>query len=391
MKAVCWYDTRDVRVEEVSDPDILNPRDAIVRITLTTICGSDLHIYDGLIPAMEKGDIIGHEIVGQVVEVGSEVKKIKVGDRVTVISIIGCGNCWYCKHEQFSLCDNSNPNAGMIEKFYNYSPAGIFGYSHLLGGYAGAQAEYIRVPYADTNAFKVPDGMTDEQALMCSDAFPTGYMAADLCGINGDVKTVAVWGCGPVGQFAIKSAQLLGAERVIAIDNIPERLQMAERNSGAIPLNHDEADVPEALAELTGGRGPDACIDAVGMEAHGAHLVSDLYDRVRQKLWLQSDRIDVLRQMITCCRKGGTLSVIGVYILLADKFPIGAVMNKGLQLRTGQQHGQRYVPRLFEYWEKGEVDPAFVITHRLPLDEAPRAYEVFKNKEDHCVKLALMP
>lgn len=390
MRAVCWHDTQDVRLEDVSDPEVLNPRDAVVRITLTTICGSDLHIYDGLVPTMEKGDIIGHEIVGQVVEVGSEVKKIRVGDRVVVVSIIGCGQCWYCKNEQYALCDNSNPNAHLIEKLYNYSTAGIFGYSHLLGGYAGAQAEYIRVPYADTNAFKVPDGMTDEQALMCSDAFPTGYMAADLCGINGAVDTVAVWGCGPVGQFAIKSAALLGAKRVIAIDNIPDRLRMAEQASGAIAINHDDVDVPEALVELTGGRGPDACIDAVGMESHGTHLLTDLYDRAKQKLMLH-ERADVLRQMIACCRKGGTLSIIGVYLMFADKFPIGVAMNKGLQFRMGQQHGQRYVPRLFEHWRKGEVDPSFVITHRLPLDEAPRAYEMFKNKQDHCVKLALMP
>lgn len=390
MRAVCWYDTRDVRVQNVPDPRILNPRDAIVKISLTTICGSDLHIYNGLIAGMEKGDIIGHEIVGEVVEVGPDVRKVKVGDRVVVISTIGCGGCWHCRNGEFSLCDNSNPNAAMIEKVYSYSPAGIFGYSHLFGGYAGAQAEFIRVPYADTNAFKVPDGMTDEQALMCSDVFPTGYMGAELCGING-ADTVAVWGCGPIGQLAIKSAALLGAEKVVAIDDIPERLQMAAENSGAIPVNPKEADVSETLKELTGGRGPDACIDAVGMEAHGAHLISNLYDRAKQTLMLETDRGDAVRQMIACCRKGGRVVIMGAYTQFVDKFPLGAAMNKGLEFRMGQQHGQKHIPRLFEHWEKGQVDPAFVITHRLPLDEAPRAYEMFRHKEDHCVKLVLMP
>jgi threonine dehydrogenase-like Zn-dependent dehydrogenase len=374
----------------VPDPALLEPRDIIVKITVTTICGSDLHIFGDLVPTMEEGDIIGHEIVGEVVEAGHEVRKIHVGDRVVVSSIIGCGQCWYCRNQEFSLCDNSNPNAWMMEKVYHYATAGIFGYSHMFGGYAGAQAEYIRVPFADVNTFKIPEGMTDEQALSCSDAFPTGYMAADMCHIKpGDV--VAVWGCGPVGQFAIKSARLLGAERVIAIDNIPIRLELAAGVSGATPLNQDKVDIPDALKALTGGRGPDACIDAVGMEAHGTHLIEDIHDRFKQRLGLVSDRIAVLRQMIECCLKGGTLSIVSVYALFSDKFPMGAALNKGLHFHMGQMHGQKYIPRPFEHWSRGEVDPAFVYTHTLPLDDAPDAYRMFRNKEDNCMKLVLQP
>jgi threonine dehydrogenase-like Zn-dependent dehydrogenase len=379
-----------VSVQQVPDPCILDARDIIVKISATTICGSDLHIYGGLVPTMEKGDILGHEIVGEVVEAGPSVHKVHVGDRVVVTSIIGCGECWYCRNQEFSLCDNSNPNAALMEKTYNYSTGGIFGYSHMFGGYAGAQAEYIRVPWADVNAFQVPEGMTDVQALACSDAFPTGYMGADLCGIKpGDV--VAVWGCGPVGQFAIKSASLLRAERVIAIDNIPARLNLAARVSGATTLNQDEVDIPEALKERTGGRGPDACIDAVGMEAHGTYLLEDIHDRVKQRFGLVNDRTAVLRQMIECCRRGGTLSVMGVYALFSDKFPMGVAMNKGLHFHMGQMHGQKYVPRLFEHWSKGEIDPGFVFSHRLPLMDAPRAYTMFRNKEDDCLKLVLEP
>lgn len=390
MKAVRWHGKGEVSVDWVEDPGIVNPRDAVVRLTLTTICGSDLHLYDGVVPSMIDGDILGHEIVGEVVETGSEVKKHKVGDRVVVASPIACGQCWFCRNQQFSLCDNSNPNGGLIEKNYGFAPAGIFGYSHLFGGYAGAQAQYVRVPFADVGGFAVPEGMTDEQALMCSDVFPTGFMAADLCEIRGG-DTVAVWGCGPIGQLSIRSAYLLGAERVIAIDNIPERLAMAQQQSGAIPLHQDEVDVPEALRELTGGRGPDGCIDAVGMEAHGTNMLSDAYDRTKQALGMESDRGDVVRQMITCCRKGGTLSIIGAYAMFMDKFPLGAAFNKALRLHMGQQHGQKYIPRLFDYWRTGQVDPAFVVTHRLPLDEAPRAYETFKHKRDHCVKVVLQP
>jgi threonine dehydrogenase-like Zn-dependent dehydrogenase len=379
-----------VRVQQVPDPAILDARDVIVKIGLTTICGSDLHIYGGLIPSMEKGDIIGHEIAGEVVAAGREVRKVRPGDKVVVSSIIGCGQCWYCRNEEFSLCDNSNPNAALMEKVYNDATAGIFGYSHLFGGYAGAQAEYVRVPFADVNAFKVPEGMTELQALACSDAFPTGYMAAELGRIKpGDV--VAVWGCGPVGQFVIKSAALKGADRVIAIDNIPARLELAAGVSGATPLNQDEVDVSDGLKNLTGGRGPDVCIDAVGMEAHGTYLWEDIYDRTKQKVGLVNDRIAVLRQMIECCRKGGTLSIVGVYALFSDKFPMGIAMNKGLHFHMGQMHGPKYIPRLFEHWGKREVDPGFVFTHRFRLDDAPEAYRTFRDKEDGCLKVVLAP
>jgi threonine dehydrogenase-like Zn-dependent dehydrogenase len=377
-----------VKVERVNDPAILDPRDIIVKLSVTTICGSDLHIFGGLIPSMQKGDILGHEIVGTVVDAGAEVRKVHKGERVVVSSIIGCGGCWHCRNQEFSLCDNSNPNAALQEKIYNFATAGIFGYSHMFGGYAGAQAQYIRVPFADVNAFKVPDGMTDVQALACSDAFPTGFMAADIARVKpGDV--VAVWGCGPVGQFAIKSASLLGASRVIAIDNLPSRLELAAGASGATPINQGEVGVSEALKALTGGRGPDTCIDAVGMEAHGTYVLEDLYDRAKQKLGLVSDRIAVLRQMIECCRKGGTLSIMGVYGLFSDKFPMGVAMNKGLHFHMGQMHGPKYIPRLIEYWSKGQVDPSFVFTHRFALDDAPLAYRVFRDKEENCLKLLL--
>lgn len=390
MKAVCWCGSKKVHVENVPDPTILAPRDAIVKITRTTICGSDLHIYDGYIATMQKGDILGHEIVGEVVEVGKGVRKLHKGDRVVVASGIACGECWYCKNQEFSLCDNTNPNAWLQEKVFNFSTAGIFGYSHMFGGYAGAQAEYVRVPFADVGAFPVPEGMSDEQALACSDAFPTGYMGADFCDIKpGDI--VAVWGCGPVGQFAIKSATLLGAEHVIAIDRYPERLRLAAEQSGAITLNQCEVDVSEALKHLTGGRGPDACIDAVGLESHGSNVLEHYYDRVKQALMLVNDRVAVVRQMIECCRKGGTLSIMGVYSGFVDKFPLGVAMNKGLRFRMGQMHGQKYIPRLFEHWRKGQVDPAFVFSHRLSLDDAPRAYRIFRDKEDHCIKVLLLP
>jgi threonine dehydrogenase-like Zn-dependent dehydrogenase len=371
-------------------PRILSPRDAIVRITLTTVCGSDLHLYDGFVPTMQKGDILGHEIVGEVVELGSEVRNLAIGDRVVVVSIIACGRCWYCKNQEYSLCDNSNPNAAMMEKVYNFSTAGIFGYSHMFGGYAGAQADYLRVPFADVGAFKIPDGMTDEQALACSDVFPTGFMGAEICNIKpGDI--VAVWGCGPVGQFVIKSAMLLGAEQVIAIDNVPERLQMAARASGATPLNHDQVDLYDALKTMTAGRGPDACVDAVGMEAHGFSWVMSAYDKLKTMLMMETERAHVIRAMIQACRKGGNLSVMGVYGMVVDKFPLGVAFNKGLKWNMGQQHGQRYVPRLFEYWKQGKVDPAFVFTHHLPLSQASDAYRIFRDKRQRCVKVALRP
>lgn len=384
MKAVCWNGVNELAVQTVPDPRIVNPRDAILRVKLSTTCGSDLHLLDGYVPTMRQGDVIGHEFMGEVLETGAEVKKLKKGDRVVVISIIGCGNCYFCQHDLWSLCDNSNPNAWVLEKAYGKSGAGIFGYSHAFGGYAGSHAEYVRVPLADHGCFKVPDHLTDEQALFVSDAFPTGFMGADLCNIQaGD--TVAVWGCGGVGQMAIRSAYLLGAERVIAIDRFPERLQMAEEQGKAEVLNYQDVNVLEALDEITGGRGPDHCIDAVGMEAHGTGP-DYWYDRTKQALRLEADRPQVLRQMIFACRKGGTLSVMGVYGGLIDKFPMGPLMNKGLTLRAGQQHGQRYAQRLLDYVSRGEIDPSYLITHRMSLSEAPRAYQMFKKKDDACIR-----
>jgi threonine dehydrogenase-like Zn-dependent dehydrogenase len=389
MKAVCWHGAHDVRVETVPDPKILNPRDAILKITSTTICGSDLHIYDGYIPSMKPGDIIGHEFMGEVVDVGHEVKQLQQGDRVVASSIVGCGQCFYCQQQKWSLCDNSNPNGWMQEPLFGFGTAAIFGYSHLFGGLAGSQAEYIRVPFADLGAIKVPDHLPDEQLLPISDAFPTGYMGADLCDIQpGD--TVAVWGCGPVGLFTIRSAYLLGAERVIAIDRVPERLQLAREKGGAETINYEEVDAGEALKEMTGGRGPDACVDAVGLEAHGMGL-EDFYDKAKQAVRLETDRPHVLRQMIVACRKGGTVVVMGVYSGFVDKMPMGAAFNKGLTLRMGQMHGQKYMPRLLEHVVNGDIDPSFVFTHTLPLDDTKHAYEIFKHKQDRCVKVLLKP
>jgi threonine dehydrogenase-like Zn-dependent dehydrogenase len=374
----------------VPDPKILNPDDAIVRITSTAICGSDLHLYNGFIPTMEKGDILGHEFMGEVVEVGREVKKLKVGDRVVVPFPIACGHCMSCESHLYSVCENSNPNAWMAEKLWGYSPAAIFGYSHMLGGYAGGQAEYARVPYADVGPIKIPDGMPDEQVLFLSDILPTGYMGADNCNIKrGD--TIAVWGCGPVGQFAIKSAFLLGAERVIAIDRFPYRLRMAREKGGAETINYAEVDsVPEVLREMTGGRGPDACIDAVGMEAHGMGLIG-AYDRAKQAMMLETDRIVALREAIMSCRNGGTVSVIGVYGGFVDKFPFGSVMNRSLTIKAGQAHVQHYMAPLLERIQKGEIDPSFVITHRLNLDDAPTGFSTFLNKQEDCMKVVLRP
>lgn len=389
MKAVCWHGATDVRFDTVPDPKILNPRDAILKVTATTICGSDLHIYDGYIPSMQPGDIIGHEFMGEVVEVGREVKQLVVGDRVVVSSIIGCGQCFFCQQQMWSLCDNSNPNGWMQEPLFGFGTAGIFGYSHLFGGYAGSQAEYVRVPFADFGALKVPKDIPDNQLLPLSDAFPTGYMGADLCDIQpGEI--VAVWGCGPVGQFAIKSAYLMGAERVIAIDRIPERLQLAQRFSGAEIINYEEVDAGEALKEMTGGRGPDACIDAVGMEAHGMGM-GDLYDKAKQAVRLETDRPHVLRQMMVAARKGGTLSIMGVYGGFVDKLPMGAAMNKGLTFRMGQMHGQKYMSRLLGHVMNGDVDPSMVFTHTLPLSETKQGYELFKHKQDDCIKVLLKP
>jgi threonine dehydrogenase-like Zn-dependent dehydrogenase len=390
MRATCWMGAKDIQVRQVPDPKILNPDDAIVRITSTAICGSDLHLYNGFIPSMEKGDILGHEFMGEVVEVGRDVKKLKVGDRVVVPFPIACGHCMNCESHLYSVCENSNPNAWMAEKLWGYSPAAIYGYSHMLGGYAGGQAEYARVPYADVGPIKIPDGMPDEQVLFLSDIFPTGYMGADNCNIKrGD--TIAVWGCGPVGQFAIKSAFLLGAERVIAIDRFPYRLKMASEQGGAETINYAEVDsVPEVLREMTGGRGPDACIDAVGMEAHGMGLIG-AYDRAKQAMMLETDRIIALREAILSCRNGGTVSVIGVYGGFVDKFPFGAVVNRSLTIKAGQAHVQHYMGPLLERIQKGEIDPSFVITHRLNLSDAASGYSTFLNKQDQCMKVVLRP
>jgi threonine dehydrogenase-like Zn-dependent dehydrogenase len=378
-----------MRVEDVPDPKILNPRDAIVKVTSTAICGSDLHIYNGFIPTMESGDIVGHEFMGEVVEVGPGVHNLQKGDRVVVPFPISCGGCFSCHNGLFSLCENSNPNAWMAEKMWGHSPAGLFGYSHLLGGYAGGQAEYARVPFADVGPIKVPEDLTDEQVLFLSDIFPTGYMGADMCNIQqGD--TIAVWGCGPVGQFAMKSAYLLGAERVIGIDRFPERLRMAREKVGADTLNYEEVSILEALKEMTGGRGPDACIDAVGLEAHTPGLMY-AYDRAKQAMMLETDRPIALREAIMACRNGGTVSVIGVYGGFIDKFPMGAVMNRSLTIKTGQCHVQRYLRPLLERIQKGEIDPSFVITHRMRLEDAPEGYAMFVKKQDDCIKIVLKP
>jgi len=377
----------DVRVEQVPDPKILNQRDAIVRITSTAICGSDLHLYNGFVPTMESGDILGHEFMGEVVEVGKGVKNLQKGDRVVVPFPIACGACFACKKGMTSLCENSNPNAWMAEKMWGHSPSGIFGYSHLTGGFAGGQAEYARVPFADVGPLKVPENLTDEQVLFLSDIFPTGYMGAEMCNIQpGD--TIAVWGCGPVGQFAMKSAFLLGAERVIGIDRFPERLRMAREKVGAETINYEQTSVLDTLKEMTGGRGPDACIDAVGMEAHTPGLMY-AYDRMKQAMMLETDRPIALREAIMACRNGGTVSVIGVYGGFIDKFPMGSLMNRSLTIRSGQCHVHRYLRPLLDRIQKGEIDPSFVITHRMPLDEASQGYAKFLNKEDGCIKVVL--
>lgn len=388
MKALCWHGKKDVRVETVPDPTIINPRDAIIKITTTAICGSDLHLYDGYIPTMEKGDILGHEFMGEVVEVGKEVMNLQKGDRVVIPFTIACGNCWFCSQQLWSLCDNSNPNAWMAEELYGHSASGLFGYSHLFGGYAGGQAEYARVPFADVGPYKVPEGLTDEQVLFLTDIFPTGYMAAENCNIHpGD--TVAIWGCGPVGMFAIKSAYMLGADRVIAIDNVPDRLQKAHEECKAETINFDDGDVLEKLKEMTGGRGPDSCIDGVGLEAHGA-TVDAVYDRAKAALFLATDRPHVLRMAIQACRKGGTVSVPGVYGGLLDKVPFGAAFSKGLTFKMGQTHVHRYLKPLMEHIQKGDIDPTFVISHTMKLEDAPKGYAMFSERKD-CTKVVLKP
>jgi threonine dehydrogenase-like Zn-dependent dehydrogenase len=388
MKAVCWEGTSDVRVEDVPDPAILNPRDAVIRVTSTAICGSDLHLFDGFIPTMRAGDILGHEFMGIVEEVGSGVTNLKTGDRVIVPFPIACGRCFFCTHDLYSCCDNSNPNAWMAEKFYGYTAAGLFGYSHMLGGYAGGQAEYARVPFADVGPFKVPAHLSDEQVLFLTDVYPTGFMAAENCNIqSGDI--VAVWGCGPVGQFAIRSAFMLGARRVIAIDTVPERLAMATEG-GAEILDSMDPDVFYKLRATTGGIGPDSCIDAVGMEAHGPNI-DYVYDKIKTMTYMATDRASALRQAIHSCRKGGTVSVPGVYGGFIDKFPFGAAMNKGLTIKTGQTHVHKYLPRLLRHIENGDIDPSFVVTHCVSLDDAPEMYETFRDKKDGCIKVVMKP
>ncbi len=389
MKALCWHGKSDVRVDSVPDPKIQDARDAIIRITTTAICGSDLHLFDGFMPTMKQGDILGHEPMGEVVEVGSAVTNLQRGDRVVVPFTISCGSCFFCKKTLFSLCDTSNPNAEIARKMMGHSPAGLFGFSHMLGGFPGGQAEYLRVPFADVGPIKIPSELPDEKVIFLSDIFPTGYMAAENAQIEpGD--TVAVWGCGPVAQFAIRSAWMLGAGRVIAIDRVAERLTMAEKGK-AETINFDKEDVYDRLMEMTKGRGPDSCIDAVGAEAHAGGSVDAMLDAAKTALHLGTDRPHVLREAIRCCRKGGTLSVPGAYVGVVDKLPFGAAMNKGLTMKMGQTHVQRYLPLLLGKIESGEIDPSFVITHRLKLNDAPKAYETFRDKKDGCIKVVLQP
>jgi threonine dehydrogenase-like Zn-dependent dehydrogenase len=389
MKALTWNGKNDIRCESVPDPKIEHDRDAIIKVTACAICGSDLHLFDGIMPSMEKGDVLGHETMGEVVEVGKGNSKLKVGDRVVVPFTISCGECFFCKNGFFSGCERSNPNAKAAEKMWGHSPAGLFGYSHMLGGLAGGQAQYLRVPYADVGPIKVPEGLTDEQVLFLSDIFPTGYMAADFCSLKGG-ETVAIWGCGPVGQFAIKSAFLLGAERVIAIDTVPERLALAKA-SGAIRLDFMQEDIYDRIQELTQGRGADACIDAVGTEPATGSGFDAVVDRIKVATFMGTDRPHVLRQAIHCCRNFGTVSIVGVYGGLLDNMPMGSAINRGLTFRMAQTPVQHYLPKLMERIEKGEIDPSFVITHRAALEEGPELYKTFRAKKDGCIKVVMRP
>jgi len=389
MRALTWQGPNMLQVDTVPDPEIVNPKDVILKVIMSSVCGSDLHLVDGYVPTMHPGDILGHEFLGEVVETGSAVTRFSKGDRVIAISIIGCGECSHCKAKDFNCCDNSNPNSPETEIAYGYTCSGIFGYSHAFGGYAGSHATYIRVPYAEVNLFKVPEGVSDEQAVFVSDAVPTGYFGADQADIQrGD--TVAVWGCGGVGQMAIRSAYLMGAERVIAIDRFPDRLALAAEKAGAITINYETTDVHEALLELTGGRGPDRCIDAVGMEAHGTGI-EHAYDKVKQQLRLHTERGVALRQAIHSCRKAGTVSVLGVYGGLMDKFPMGAIVNKALTLRSGQQPGQRYAERIFQHILDGEMDPSYLLTHPMDLEQSPEGYKLFKHKTEQCMRAVFKP
>jgi threonine dehydrogenase-like Zn-dependent dehydrogenase len=389
MKALTWHGKSDVRCETVPDPKIEDPKDVIIKVTSTCICGSDLHLYDMYLPAMKPGDILGHEPMGEVVEVGRDVRKFKKGDRIVIPFDIACGECWFCQRQLYSCCDNTNPNAEAARQMMGQSPAGLYGYSHLTGGYAGGQAEYLRVVRADANAIKIPDGLPDEKVVFLSDIFPTGYMAAEQAQIEpGD--TVAVWGCGPVGQFTIRSAWLFGAGRVIAIDRVPERLEMARQGKAEV-INFEKETVYDRLMEMTKGRGPDRVIDAVGCEAHHAGAIDAMYDKAKTLTGMGTDRAHALREAIMCCRKAGTVSVPGVYVGFPDKFPMGAFMNKGLTMKTGQTHTQRYTDPLLEKIQKGEIDPSFVITHKLKLEDGPGAYRVFRDKKDGCIKVVLKP
>lgn len=390
MKALCWHGTADVRIDSVPDPRIEHPGDIIIRITASGICGSDLHLFNGFVPTMKSGDVLGHEPMGVVVETGSAVESLKIGDRVVIPFTISCGSCYFCQRQLYSLCDTSNPNAEIAKQQMGHSPAALYGYSHMLGGIPGGQAEYLRVPYADVGALKIESALPDEAVLFLSDIFPTGYMAAENCGIEpGD--TVAIWGCGPVGQFAMLSAWMLGAGRVIAIDHIPERLELAARQCRAEVINFDEEDTYTRLMDMTAGRGPDRCIDAVGCEAHTSSLINSAVDSTKEALMMRSDRPYVLREAVKCCRKGGTLSIPGAYVGAMVPVPMGALMNKALTVRTGQTHMQRYMRPLLERIERGDIDPSFVITHRVTLDDAPAAYKMFSDRKDGCIKVVIKP
>ncbi|MCZ7435918.1 glutathione-dependent formaldehyde dehydrogenase [Micromonospora sp. WMMC241] len=389
MRALCWEGVGKLAVRDVPEPAIRSAGDIIVKVRASSVCGSDLHLINGYLPAMREGDVLGHEFMGEVVETGPDVRRISVGDRVVVGSVVACGSCWYCRTEQYSLCDNSNPQPVFTEKLWGHSPAGILGYSHAAGGYSGSHAEYIRVPFGDVGAFPVPDGVPDDSVVFASDAMPTGWMAADFCGLKGG-EVVAVWGAGGVGQMAARSAQILGAERVVVIDRLPERLDTASRRLGVETINYAETDVLEALRELTAGRGPDACIEAVGMESHDVGPTY-AYDKAKQTVRLQSDRPTSVRQAIMACRKGGTVSIVGVYGGLVDKFPLGAAMNKALVLRMGQMHAQRYIPMLLDRVAAGEIDPGYLATHPMSLEEGARGYEIFEKKEDGCLRTVLHP
>ena len=388
MKALCWHGKNQVSVDNVADPKIMNDRDIVIKVTSTAICGSDLHLYNGFIPTLEDGDILGHEFMGEVIEKGKNVNNLAIGDRVVIPFTIACGNCGHCKKDEWSLCDNSNPNAQLPEKLYGASPSALFGYSHMYGGYAGGQAQYARVPYGDVGPYKVPEGLTDEQVLFLTDIFPTGYMAAENCNIQmGD--TVAIWGCGPVGLFAIKSAFLLGAERVIAIDHVPERLKLAQE-AGAEIWDYTNGNTLEYLKETTGGVGPNSCIDAVGLEAHGLSI-DNVYDKAKELARLSSDRPHVLREAIMACGKGGTVSSPGVYGGFLDKIPFGAAFAKGLTFKMGQTHVHKYLPALMDHIVAGRIDPTFLISHTLPLEQAPHGYSIFKEKKENCTKVVLKP